>query len=160
VNAISDLGRFGGASSGRLLGDIEQSPAELQELGLQQTDRLIKVGAVGTDHFSVMRGNGGGSSDFLGLGTGQVYAGISKPASGSDVLDDITGTIDSLQSQLDQAVNAASTIDPSNQAALQSAMFKVQVIQNQISELTTAATDILKTLHETVMAIVQNFKAQ
>ena len=160
MNLISDIGRFVGPSSGRLLCDVEQSPAELQEIGLQQTDRLIKVGAVGTDHFSVMRGNGQGSADFLGIGTGNVYKGIAQASSGNDVLDQITGTIDTLQSQLDQAVNAASTIDPSNQAALQSAMFKVQVIQNQISELTTEATDILKTLHETVMAIVQNFKAQ
>lgn len=158
MSAISDIGRFNpAASQGRLLGDVDQeSLAELQRTGLEQTGRLITDGAVATDDFAVMRG---GSADFLGLGTGQVYAGVAPSSSGSDVLDQITGTVGKLQAQLDQQLNAVSNIDPSNQAALQQAMFRVQMIQNQISELTTEATDILKTLHETQMAIIKNFSA-
>jgi hypothetical protein len=54
-------------------------------------------------------------------------------------------------------VDAASKVDPSNQADLQKAMFAVQQIQNQMSELVTTATNMLKTQHDTDMSEVRNY---
>jgi hypothetical protein len=53
-------------------------------------------------------------------------------------------------------MDAASNIDPSNQAGLQKAMFEVQQIQNQMQELVTQATNMLKTQHDTQMSVDRN----
>ena len=66
-----------------------------------------------------------------------------------DVVSAVDGTV--------KKVDAASKVDPSNQADLQKAMFAVQQIQNQMSELVTTATNMLKTQHDTDMSEIRNF---
>src|SRR4051812_28147990 len=106
MQLISDIGRFGSAATpGRLLDDLDQqSPAELQRVGFDQTNRLITTGAGASGDFEVLRG---GTRDFLQLGSGQVYAGVARSSSGNEILDEITGTVGKLQSQLDRQLDAA-----------------------------------------------------
>jgi hypothetical protein len=76
--------------------------------------------------------------------------------SGGGIYDKLFALLAKLQDKLNQKMDAASNIDPSNQAGLQKAMFEVQQIQNQMQELVTQATNMLKTQHDTQMSEVRN----
>jgi hypothetical protein len=174
------IGDLLGGGAGGVVGDLLGGGigGEALKIGEGLIGQFAGGGAAGPagDLFSVLKGVAG---DLLGNignfgGAGQAPAAGGTPPTGGTAPTDGTGSTDGtsgggsiydklfallakLQDKLNQKVDQASQIDPSNQAGLQKAMFEVQQIQSQMTELVTTATNLLKTQHDTQMSEVRNF---
>src|SRR5262249_9659705 len=93
-------------------------------------------------HHGIGGGDCNGTPAPVGGGTGGV-------TSGGSIFDKLFDLLAKLQKKLEGALDDASKIDPKDQASLQKAMFTVQQIQNQMSEVVRMATQLQKTQHET-----------
>ncbi len=161
--ALNDAGQVGGQAVGGLAGEVAQV-----------TEGLIKqfaggAAAGGAEGFGVLKNAGegllglGDNAGFASQGAGGAQGAAQAGAAGGlqegggSIFDKLFALLAKLQDQLGQKMDAASKIDPSNQAGLQKAMFEVQQIQSQMQELVTTATNLLKTQHDTQMSVARNF---
>jgi hypothetical protein len=109
------------------------------------------------DGYGASGSNGTGSSSGTGSASGASGTnGTSGASTGGSIWDRLWAIISKLEKQLSDKVDEAGKIDKDDTGAMKKAFAEIERIQNAISQITTAMTNLQKADHDSKMAIVRN----
>jgi hypothetical protein len=163
---------IGGALGGALGGEIGDKLGDVAEGALKDITKLPLGELAGnatklldpwSDICGVLRGGSNGGDDLKFHGTDDnggchKTGGTSDTGGGGSIFEKIFAILQKLQDQLNQKVKDLDGLDPNqDKAALDKGLFEVQQLQQQMTQLTSMATNLSSADHNSKKGIVDNF---
>lgn len=170
---VGALGSLGGSGLGGPLGSalgglVGKGVGDLGELVSNPLGALARkanpIANLWGDAAAVLRG-GNPAQDLGFTSTGAEPSsrcgstgGTKPPAGGGSIFEKIFAILQKLQDQLNKKVGELDGLDPKNdKAALDKGLFEVQQLQQQMTQLTSMATNLASADHNSKKGIVDNF---
>ena len=159
---------IGGALGGALGGEIGDKLGDIAGDVLKDVSKLPLAGLAGnatklldpwSDICGVLRGgnNAGDDLKFHGTDDKCQTGGTSGTGGGGSIFEKIFAILQKLQDQLNQKVKDLDGLDPNqDKAALDKGLFEVQQLQQQMTQLTSMATNLSSADHNSKKGIVDN----
>jgi hypothetical protein len=154
------LGDVAGGAAGNILGEVANGP-----LSLLANSPDKQVANLWKDVAGVLRGgnNNRCGDDMTYTGSDGCHSnggstGTTDTSSGGGIFDKIFAILQKLQDQLNTKVKDLDGLDPNqDKAALDKGLFEVQQLQQQMTQLTSMATNLSSADHNSKKGIVDNF---
>jgi hypothetical protein len=151
------LGDVAGGAAGNVLGEVANGP-----LSFLTNNADKQVANLWNDVAGVLRGGNnnrcGDDMTYTGSDGCHHSGGTTGTSGGGSIFEKIFEILQKLQDQLNKKVKDLDGLDPNqDKAALDKGLFEVQQLQQQMTQLTSMATNLSSADHNSKKGIVDNF---